>query len=53
MNRFRKTLNRLIFPAAPVVIVSIPIAATLLVYIFLSENTESPFAYLCYVFSAY
>lgn len=29
MNRFRKTLNRLIFPAAPVVIVSIPIAAAL------------------------
>lgn len=34
-------------------IISIPVAAALLIYTFLFNNTDSPIAYIAYVFSAY
>ncbi|MGN0459685.1 MAG: hypothetical protein ACI4HL_02095 [Ruminococcus sp.] len=53
MECFKKILNRLLFPHIAVVIISVPVAAALLVYTFAFGNKESPIAYVSYVFSAY
>ena len=53
MECFKKILNRLLFPSLAVVIISIPVAAALLIYAFLFCDKESPIAYASYVFSAY
>lgn len=53
MERFWKILNRIIFPGKIVVIISVPIAAALLIYTFLFGHENSPIAYPSYVLSAY
>lgn len=53
MERFRRILNRLLFPGIAVVLVSVPIAAGLLAYTFSSGEEYSPIACAAYVFSAY
>ncbi len=40
MERLRRIVNRLLFPGAAVVILSIPVAAVLLVYIFVFGHQE-------------
>lgn len=53
MNRFRKILNRLLHPGTIAVIVSVPVAAALLIYTFLFDQETGPVAYLAYMISAY
>ncbi len=53
MQRAKKILNRIIFPATAIVIISVPVAAILLIYAFLFDNNDSPIAYFAYCFSAY
>ena len=53
MERLRRIVNRLLFPGAAVVILSIPVAAVLLVYIFVFGHQEEPVSYLAYALSAY
>ncbi|MGN1432073.1 MAG: hypothetical protein ACI4XI_00075 [Ruminococcus sp.] len=53
MECFRKIMNRLLFPHIAVVIISVPVAAALLIYAFMFCDKESPIAYVSYVFSAY
>ncbi len=53
MERFKKILNRLLFPGTAVIIMSVPIAAVLLIYTFIYAGENSPIAYVSYVFSAY
>lgn len=53
MERFKKMLHRLLFPGKAVVIVSIPVAATLLFYVFAVAGDTAPVAYVSYVFSAW
>ena len=44
MQRAKKILNRIIFPATAIVIISVPVAAILLIYAFLFDNNDSPIA---------
>ena len=53
MERFKRILRKLLFPGAAVVLVSIPVAAVLLVYVLTGGREVSPIAYPVYVFSAY
>lgn len=53
MERLKRILNRLLFPGIAVVLISVPVAAALLVYIFSQEKEYSPVAYVSYVISAY
>ncbi len=53
MERFLRIINRLLFPGIGVVLVSVPVAAAALTYVFLCEQAYSPIAYAAYVFSAY
>ena len=53
MERFKRVLNMILFPKAALVILSVPIAAALLIYTFVYGNEDSPLTYLSYVFSAY
>ena len=53
MARFKRILNKLLFPGLAVVLVCIPIAAALLIYTFCFGSETSPAAYISYVFSAY
>lgn len=53
MERFKKILNRLLFPGTAVIIMSVPIAAALLIYTFIYAGENSPIAYVSYVLSAY
>lgn len=53
MERFKKILNRLLFPGIVVVLISVPVAAVLLIYVFLNGEEYSPLAYVSYIVSAY
>lgn len=53
MECFRRILHKLLFPGLAVIIISVPIAAALLIYTFAFGRENSPVAYLSYVFSAY
>lgn len=53
MNRLKQILNRLLFPHLALVIVSVPLAAALLIHTFLYGEETSPAAYLSYLLSAY
>lgn len=53
MERMKQILNKLLFPGIAVVLISVPVAAALLVYTFLNEEEYSPIAYVSYVVSAY
>lgn len=53
MERFRRILNRFLFPGTAVVVISVPVAAALLIYIFTQGEEYSPIAYLSYTLSAY
>lgn len=53
MERFKQILNRLLFPGTAIVLISVPVAAALLIYTFLHEPENSPVAYVSYVLSAY
>ena len=53
MERFKRILHKLLFPHPAVVILSVPVAAALLVYTFLFGHENSPAAYFSYVISAY
>lgn len=53
MERFKKILNRLLFPGIVVVLISVPVAAALLIYVFLNGEEYSPLAYVSYMISAY
>lgn len=53
MERFKRILNRFLFPGTAVVVISVPVAAALLIYIFTQGEEYSPIAYLSYTLSAY
>lgn len=53
MECFKRILYRILFPGIPVVLISVPVAAALLVYVFLNGQEYSPVAYAAYVLSAY
>lgn len=50
---WKKLLHKLLFPGAPVVLLSIPVGFGLLAYTFLVAGEESPIATVSYVLSAY
>lgn len=53
MERFKRILDRLLFPGLAVVLISMIVAAALLIYTFAFAGETSPIAYPSYVFSAY
>lgn len=53
MEHVKRILKQILFPRSAVVIISVPVAAALLIHTFLSEEETSPVAYLSYVLSAY
>lgn len=53
MQRFKHILRKLLFPGLAAVLISVPVAAALLIYAFLYEAEDSPVAYAAYVISAY
>ena len=53
MERFKRILYRLLFPGLTVVLISVIVAAALLIETFVFAGEDSPIAYPAYVFSAY
>lgn len=53
MEKWKQILNKLLFPGAVVIILSIPISAALLIYTFVFDHENEPIAYLSYAISAY
>ena len=53
MNRLKRILNKLLFPHLALVVISVPVAAVLLVDTFFYEGESGPVAYLSYLISAY
>ena len=53
MKILKKVVNKCLFPGPAVVIISVPVAAILLLYTFLAAGEESPVSYIAYVVSAY
>ncbi|MGM9614221.1 MAG: hypothetical protein ACI3W7_01660 [Oscillospiraceae bacterium] len=53
MERLKRFLHKFLFPGAAVVLLSVPVAAALLVYVFLYEQEYSPISYAAYAISAY
>lgn len=53
MKRFKRILNKLLFPGTVIVLTSVPVATALLIYIFLNAKEYSPMAYVAYAISAY
>lgn len=53
MERFKRILHKLLLPGIAVVLISVPVAAALLVYTFLFGDQDSALAYVSYVLSAY
>lgn len=53
MERFKRILHKLLLPGIAVVLISVPVAAALLVYTFLFGDQDSALAYVSYVVSAY
>lgn len=53
MERFKRILNKILFPHLALVFISVPVAVALLIYTFLYEEETSPVAYISYLISAY
>lgn len=53
MGNLKRILGRLAAPGKAVVIISIPIAAVLLLYTFSFDREDEPIAYISYIISAY
>lgn len=53
MERFKQIMFPFLFPGLAVVLISVPIAAALLIYTFCFGSEDGPVAYISYVFSAY
>lgn len=53
MEHLKRILKRLLFPGIAAVVISVPVAAALLVYIFINGKEYSPLAYAAYMISAY
>lgn len=53
MEHVKTILKKMIFPKPAVVIISVPVAAALLIYTFLYQEDYSPIAYISYALSAY
>ena len=53
MNRLKQILHKLLFPSKAVVVISIPVAAVSLAYVFLLDHKNGPAAYFSYAVSAY
>lgn len=53
MEHVKRILKQILFPRLAVVVISVPVAAALLIHTFLFEEETSPVAYLSYVLSAY
>lgn len=53
MERAKRILKKLLFPGITIVLISVPVAAALLIYTFLYGEEYSPIAYISYVISAY
>lgn len=53
MERFKRIFHKLLFPDLAVVLISVPVAAALLIHTFVFAGEDSPIAYPAYVFSAY
>ena len=51
--RWKQLLHKLLFPHPAVVLVCVPAAAALLVWVFAVAGEDSPAAYAVYPFSAY
>lgn len=53
MERLKRVLIKVLFPRLAVVLISVPVAAALLIYTFAYGDQYSPVAYASYVLSAY
>jgi hypothetical protein len=53
MEQFKKIAWKFLFPHKAIIILSVPIAAALLIYAFAYEDANVVVAYIAYVFSAY
>ncbi|MDO4331174.1 MAG: hypothetical protein Q4C58_00610 [Eubacteriales bacterium] len=53
MERLKRILNRFLFPGTAAVLLSVPVAAALLIYTFSQEKEYSLVAYVSYAVSAY
>lgn len=53
METWKQILNKLLFPGAFVIILSIPVSAALLIYTFAYAHENEPISYISYVISAY
>lgn len=53
MEKWKQILNKLLFPGIFVIILCVPIAAILLIYVFAFSHENEPVAYISYAFSAY
>ena len=53
MEQFKKIAWKFLFPHKAIIILSVPIAAALLIYAFAYEDANVAVAYIAYVFSAY
>lgn len=53
MERFKRILNKILFPHPALVCISVPAAVALLIHTFLYEEETSPVAYISYLVSAY
>lgn len=53
MEKFKKTLTKLLFPPVAVIITLIPISVGLLIYAFTATNANTAVVYFSYVLSAY
>lgn len=53
MERFKKGLNRLLFPGLAVILLGVLLSVILLLYTFVFEHENEPLAYLAYGISAY
>lgn len=53
MKLFKGILHKLLFPGIAAVLISVPVAAVLLIYTFLYDAKDSTIAYVAYLLSAY
>lgn len=53
MERFKRIINKLLNPNKFIVVLSIPLSVFLILYVFLFEHEDEPFAYISYIISAY
>lgn len=53
MEKWKRILNKLLFPGAAVIFLGVPVSAALLVHTFAFAHEKEPVAYLSYLISAY